>query len=102
MDKLNLKFLEETSKIKEPEVFIGVARILKVPLLKEEKDEDGKFPPREFIDLYIDVLSSYETSSRKRKRELLKILREANKKEGKVKNADRTENPEESIPHEEV
>lgn len=76
---LDVQFMEEISKCKEPQLFIGVARILKVQLLTEEKDEEGHFIPRPFEQLFADVMAAYHDSLRKRKRELLKILREANK-----------------------
>lgn len=68
---LNERFVMELGRIKDPEIFLGVARVLKVQLMEDEK-------PRDFSELCADAIESYATSNRKRKRELLKILREAN------------------------
>ena len=75
MQGLNERFILELGRIKNPEIFLGVARILKVQLVKEEK-------ARDFGDIFKDTIEAYENSGRKRKRELLKILREANNAEG--------------------
>lgn len=104
MKDLNSRFLIEVSKIKDPEVFIGVARVLRVKLIEDQKGEDGKFIPRDFIDLYSDTMDAFARSERKFKRELLKIVEKANKeKNGKeVVNANRTENSKENISNKEV
>lgn len=74
MEQLRTKeFIRELARITEPECFIGVARILKVELM----EENGK-DPRPFGDLFEDVIKAYEVAPRKRRRELLQILREAN------------------------
>ena len=96
---LNTRFLIEVSKIKEPEVFLGVARILKVKLVSEEKDEEGRFISRDFSDIFADLIDSYSKSERHRKRELLKIIEKANKE---VIDANRTKNSKESISNKEV
>ena len=66
------RFANELANTHDPEVFLGVARILKVELV----DEDDK--ARGFYELWSDVIDNYNAAPRKRKRELLKILREAN------------------------
>ena len=75
--QLNERFIYELGRIKNPEIFLGVARILKVRLI-----EDGE--PRDFGDLCADVIESFEQTNRKRKRELLKILRDANNAPGGI------------------
>lgn len=75
--QLDERFIYELGRIKNPEVFLGVARILKVQLVQDEN-------PRDFGELCADVIESYQNSNRKRKRELLKILREANNAQGGV------------------
>lgn len=103
MKDLNTKFIEELSKIKTPEVFLGVARILQVKLVSEEKDNEGKFIARSFEDVCADVITAFGNSDRRRKRELLPIIQKANRfKEDKVNkedgiNADRTKDSEASI-----
>ena len=75
--QLDERFIYELGRIKNPEIFLGVARILKVQLIEGEN-------PRDFEYLCKDVIEGFENSNRKRKRELLKILREANNAQGGV------------------
>ena len=76
---LTEKFVKEILKIKEPELFVGVARILKVPLFNiEEKKE------REFSDVFADCIDVFEKENRKRQKELLSILKDANRCKEKV------------------
>lgn len=77
LQDLEERFIYELGRIKSPEVFLGVVRILKVQLVKDDK-------PRDFSELCADVINSYELAPRKRKRELLKILREANASQGGI------------------
>lgn len=104
MKDLNSRFLVEISKIKDPEVFIGIARILRVKLMSEQKDEEGRFVPRDFTDLYSDTLMAFAQSERKRKRELLKIIEKANKEKDEkgAINANRTKDSKENISNEKV
>lgn len=90
MANTNLKFIEEISRIKEPEIFLGVAKILSVPLI----DDNGK--ERSFEDICIDVIQAYKDLNRDRKRNLLNLLKKANKCKDGVVDADRTENTKES------
>lgn len=78
MDSLNDKFMIEISKVKEPEIFIGVARILKVKLIEDSGEV------RDFVDLFNDVIASFAAAPLKRRKELLKILRDANKFKGEI------------------
>jgi len=71
--ELDGRFIYELSKIKQPEVFIGVARILQVKLVNEEGES------RDFDEIFNDVLNTYSAADRKRRRELFKILKAANK-----------------------
>ena len=66
------KFIIEISKIKGPEIFLGVARVLKVKVV-DEKNE-----PLSFETLFREVLKSYEAQSHTRQKELLSILKAAN------------------------
>jgi len=70
---LDERFMRELAKTTSPEVFLGVARILKVPLLDENKD------PRDFALIWSDTIDAYTAAGRKRRRELFKILKDANK-----------------------
>lgn len=85
MKTLNEKFIHEVLKIKEPEIFLGVARILRVELFQDTE-------ARDFYDICADAIVAFSQSGRKRKRELLKIIQDANKEV--TPNADRAENSE--------
>lgn len=71
-EKLWYEFAKCISKIKSPELFLGVVRILKVEFMNGEE-------PRDFSELYEDTMKAFDASSRKRKKEIIKILQEANK-----------------------
>lgn len=71
------EFLKLLVKL-SPEEFLGVARILKVSLLKNPEEEDPrKLEPRGFEDIIVDINQNFELEGRKRKRELLRIMRAA-------------------------
>lgn len=84
MKRLSLteKFAMQLAKITEIEVFVGTARVLKVPLVEGEKE-------REFFDVFVDCLEAFNTSEKKRQKELLSILKDANKCKESI-NADST------------
>lgn len=67
-ENLNMQFMREVAKLEFTE-FLGVARILKVNLV----DEDKK--PREFVDVFEELVKKYSESSRSRRRELLGIIK---------------------------
>lgn len=94
MENLDTKFMKEISRIKTPEIFIGVARILKVRLVEDPTDSDSKSTERDFVDIFRDVMDNYHKSTRARKRELYKILKKANTAPQEELNADRTEDTE--------
>lgn len=89
MENLEMRFMREIANIKDPELFLGVLRILKVELMEktDEKDE-----PRDFTALFEDCMANYAAAPRKRRRELLRILCDANKEAAHY--ADRTKNTE--------
>lgn len=70
-DKLWYQFAECITKIQSPEMFLGVARILKVKLV----DENGE--AKDFGILYEEVMNAFEESSTRRKKELVDILKQA-------------------------
>ena len=74
-DKL-LKMIPNLSAVE----FTGLARVLKVKLYKDEKDEDGHFITRDFSDVLKDVLDNFDKQSRERKREILRIVKKASSK----------------------
>lgn len=69
--------------------FAGLARVLKVKLLDEVNPEADtpaeKFIARDFNDVLADVLKNFELSPRARRREILQLLKTAQKGD---KNAD--------------
>lgn len=69
---LTQMFMEEVSKIKDPAMFLGVARVLGVDWFKNPDE-------KEFLDIFVDAVDGFDKASRKRKKEILKILRKANK-----------------------
>lgn len=102
MENLTQKFLKELGNIKDPVIFLGLCPILKIQIYKEEKDENGKEIPRDFHEVLKDLMSSYDRAGRKRKRELLKILRDANKAQGGEADGSGTKNTEISVQDKEV
>ena len=58
----------------EPDEFVGLCTILKVQLM----EEDGE-TPRDFVDMFSDVLDAFEKKNRTQRRNLLKILKAATK-----------------------
>lgn len=71
---LEEKFMKEIPLCKDPTIFIGVAHILGVSLMKE----DGK-TPKEAETLIADVVDSFAATPRARRKELYQILHKANK-----------------------
>ena len=75
--KLSAKFMEEVARIQEPEVFLGVARLLGVRLVNEDAAE-----PKEFVEIFVEAVEAFDKKPRKFKRELLKILEKSNRTKG--------------------
>ena len=71
--QLNMEFMTELTKLEITE-FLGVARILKVNVLREDET------PRDFVGVFEDIVKGYNEASRDRRRELLKIIKTANKR----------------------
>lgn len=65
----------------EPVEFMGLARVLKVPLFTGEGETRE---PRDFTDVFGDVLENFSKCGRVRRREILKLVKNASKRE-KVK-----------------
>ena len=101
MKDLNQRFLDEISRIKDPLVFLGVCKAtcteiyIKKDVTKEDNEVDegveegvdcaGRIgdngahdEPRPFGELLRDVMAHYSKASRKFKRDMLRILRNAN------------------------
>ena len=95
-DKLNVKFTTELLCTKDPAIFLGVARILKVPFMTEEGT------PKDFNEIVDNVIGAYCASPHKRKKELLKILQDANKCKESVLDAGNTQDSAKTVSDEEV
>ena len=46
--------MNEISNTKDPEIFLGVARLLKVGLLKDDKT------PKDFLDLFVECIDAFD------------------------------------------
>lgn len=55
--------------------FIGLARLLRIELVEKK---DDKLEPRDFTDVLDDTLKAYQSASRDKKREILRIVKKAN------------------------
>ena len=94
----------------EPIEFIGLAKLLSVPLLKkvesdvevtttEQNDEAStqkaagpqqKHEPRAFVDVLGDVMRRFDALNRARKREILKLVKKSNRGERHARNSKNT------------
>lgn len=83
--KLSLveKFTKELAEIKDPVVFVGVAQVLQVSLIGSDKE------PKDFQNVFIECIKAFNEAGRKRQKELLTILKDANKCKESI-NADST------------
>lgn len=87
------KLMREISKL-EPQEFLGVCKILNIPVYEEGheakqkvKDKNGKeveitysTKPRDFTELWGDMCEKVHGLNREQKRNLDKLVRAANKK----------------------
>lgn len=65
----------------EPLDFAGLAKLLGVQIVepnKEAKEGEQKFMPRNFTDVFEDVMKKFSGLNRTRKREILKLIKKAN------------------------
>lgn len=79
---LNEQFMIEVSRIKAPELFLGMARLLEVGFVEGEisPETDPKdLKMKDFTTLFAEIMDSFDKRDRHRKKELLKLLRQANK-----------------------
>ena len=82
--KLGMQLIEQISKM-EPVEFLGLARLLGVQVLEENKEATGdkdKFKPRSFADVLEDVMAKFEKQNRGRKREIIKLVKKSNAARG--------------------
>ena len=90
-ETLTQKFIKEISNIKSPEVFLGVARILKVQLMEDQET------PYDFVKIFSDTVEAFDKADRARKKELLKILVRANQYKECDMNGDNSKDATETI-----
>jgi hypothetical protein len=76
-EKLNIKFVKELGKCKDPIVFLGLAKLLSVDLVDENKVE------RDFGDVLSGILDRFEDLNTGRAKEIFDVLHEANKDNNK-------------------
>ena len=93
---LEVKFTTELLSTKDPEIFLGVARVLKVPLMVD------KDTPKGFDRVVDEVIEAYCAAPQKRKKELYKILKDANSCKEKVSYGNSTKDTAKAIPNKEV
>lgn len=96
-DKLIKKFIKELANVSDPAVFLGVARVLKVPIMEDENK------PKDFSEILNGVINNYIAAPYKKQKELLNILVDANKcKEENVSDGNNTKDSAETVPNKEM
>lgn len=76
-DKQLLNFLNQITKLSQVE-FIGLARMLNIPLVQDNEEKT----PREFEYIMSDLIDKYITLSKTQQKNLKKILHKAIKDKG--------------------
>ena len=82
--KLGMQLIEQISKM-EPVEFLGLARLLGVQVLEENKEateDKDKLKPRSFANVLEDVMAKFEKQNRGRKREIIKLVKKSNAARG--------------------
>lgn len=77
------EFLVLVSKLSEIE-FLGLVRFFKVKMVKEEKDAEGKSIPKDFYEILADTTEQFCLSNKKKRKDTLRVLKQAQKKPKKV------------------
>ena len=95
-ETLTQKFIKEIANIKSPEVFLGVARILKVQLMEDKET------PYDFVKIFSNTVEAFDKADRARKKELLKILVKANQYKECDVNGDSSKDATETISDQKV
>ena len=76
-EKLNIKFVKELGKCKDPLVFLGLAKLLSVELVDENKEE------KDFGEILSGILDRFEDLNTWRAKEIFDVLHDANKNKDK-------------------
>ena len=74
--KSNMQLIDLISKM-EPLDFVGLAKLLGVQVVEPNNntEDEKKFKPRNFSDVFADVMAKYNGLNRSRKREILKLIK---------------------------
>lgn len=89
------KFIKEIGNTTDPVVFLGLAKILKVPVMEEGK-------PRDFVQVLRETIDNYIAAPYTRQKEILEILKDANKCKEKIKNASHSKDSAKTNPNKKV
>lgn len=90
------RFIKELGRTKDPVVFFGVARVLKVnPMV----DKDT---PKDFAAVLEEVIDAYFAAAPSRQKEVLKILKDANECKENIEDGNYTKDPAETSSNKEV
>lgn len=79
----------------EPLDFAGLAKLLGVQIVEineTAENEKEKFAPRNFTDVFSDVMAKFDKLNRTRKREILKLIKKSNAARGGNTNASTSAN----------
>ena len=81
--KSNMQLIDLISKM-EPLDFVGLAKLLGVQVVEpnDNTEDEKKFKPRNFSDVFADVMAKYNGLNRSRKREILKLIKKSNAARG--------------------
>lgn len=81
--KSNMQLIDLISKM-EPLDFVGLAKLLGVQVVEpnDNTEDEKKFKPRNFSDVFADVMAKYDGLNRSRKREILKLVKKSNAARG--------------------
>ena len=81
--KSNMQLIDQISKM-EPLDFVGLAKLLGVQVVEpnDNAEDEKKFKPRSFSDVFADVMAKYNGLNRSRKREILKLIKKSNAARG--------------------
>ena len=81
--KSNMQLIDLISKM-EPLDFVGFAKLLGVQVVEpnDNAEDEKKFKPRNFSDVFADVMAKYNGLNRSRKREILKLIKKSNAARG--------------------
>lgn len=60
-----------------PIEFTGLARLLNVQVVEQVEGEE-KLQPRDFSDVFGDIMAKYDAMNRQQKRNLLKLVQKSN------------------------